>query len=427
MERGGTLASPGNEYIYAGSLRVAIIQNGTSTYYWHNDHLSPRVRTDTSGNIADQRGTFPFGETWYSPSGSTYVFTNYYRDVEAEGNDYAQARTYVGGLGRFSSPDPISGSISDPQSLNRYSYVRNQPIMLSDPFGTCPGGVAQNRDSTKSDESKKGGPSDSDSEMGEPQEGIHSRWPYGGCEGFTDTGGGNAGTFSVDGGETFDASSIFGITGAGTFGGTVGGGFTQTWVPDGTVSSDAGTTDYPGYWDFVSIPGSDGEGSVLGPIPITLPQPAKPSDPIWDALSRLASILANDPECLSFLGSAGTPAIDRLTTIMDGYYGQVEMQPKLQNGVVTTTNAVSFGYPGQLVTVNTVGAFYKSQVGNFTLTTDRGRIAGGTPAAQGFILLHELAHNTGAILPDANKQGIVDTNDKNLERNCGKTIKALSH
>jgi RHS repeat-associated protein len=142
-------SSPTNEYIYAGSLRIASIQSGT-TDYWHNDHLSPRVRTDTSGNVADQRGTFPFGETWYSPSGSPYIFTTYYRDYEAEGNDYAQARTYVGGLGRFSSPDPIAGSTSDPQSLNRYSYVMDSPTNSSDPLGLCDvvsGGITQTQGS----------------------------------------------------------------------------------------------------------------------------------------------------------------------------------------------------------------------------------------------------------------------------------------
>ncbi|MGC1614671.1 MAG: hypothetical protein WA736_08300, partial [Candidatus Acidiferrum sp.] len=57
---GAAPSSPTNEYIYAGSLRVASIQTG-ATNYWHNDHLSPRVRTDTSGNVSDQRATFPFG------------------------------------------------------------------------------------------------------------------------------------------------------------------------------------------------------------------------------------------------------------------------------------------------------------------------------------------------------------------------------
>src|SRR5207302_7608487 len=36
------------------------------------------------------------------------------------GNDYAQARIYISRLGRFNSPDPISGMPDFPQSLNRY-------------------------------------------------------------------------------------------------------------------------------------------------------------------------------------------------------------------------------------------------------------------------------------------------------------------
>jgi len=190
---GAAPSSPTNEYIYAGSLKVASIQSGT-TNYWHNDHLSPRVRTDTSGNVSDQRGTFPFGETWYSPGASPYMFTTYYRDYEASGNDYAQARTDVGGLGRFSSPDLVAGSISDPQSLNRYSYVRNMPVMLTDPFGTCPGGFAQyygpHQDQDQSPDSKPGGPSNTDSDSEQITMNGRPSWAVGPCMGFDDQGGG---------------------------------------------------------------------------------------------------------------------------------------------------------------------------------------------------------------------------------------------
>ena len=133
---GAAPSSPTNEYIYAGNQRIFQVASGSS-YYFQNDHLSLRMRTDASGNITDQRGTFPYGEGWYGTAGSTLVFTSYKRDTES-GNDYAQARSYVSGLARFSSPDPIAGNTNDPQSLNSYSYVKNIPVALSDPLGLCP-------------------------------------------------------------------------------------------------------------------------------------------------------------------------------------------------------------------------------------------------------------------------------------------------
>ncbi len=134
---GAAPSSPTDEYIYAGSMKIASIQSGT-TNYWHNDHLSPRVRTDTSGNVSDQRATFPFGETWYSPGAFPYMLTTYYRDYEASGNDYALARSYISRFGRFSSRDPLSGLLSNPQSFNRYAYTENDPVNLADPSGLHP-------------------------------------------------------------------------------------------------------------------------------------------------------------------------------------------------------------------------------------------------------------------------------------------------
>ena len=37
--------------------------------------------------------------------------------------------------GRFSSPDPLGGHLYDPQTLNKYAYVRNNPLSLTDPSG----------------------------------------------------------------------------------------------------------------------------------------------------------------------------------------------------------------------------------------------------------------------------------------------------
>jgi len=36
---------------------------------------------------------------------------------------------------RFTNADPLGGSVSNPQSLNRYAYVRNDPVNLVDPLG----------------------------------------------------------------------------------------------------------------------------------------------------------------------------------------------------------------------------------------------------------------------------------------------------
>src|SRR5579884_1565491 len=40
-------------------------------------------------------------------------------------------------IGRWLAPDPVAGDISNPQSLNRYAYVLNNPTILTDPLGLC--------------------------------------------------------------------------------------------------------------------------------------------------------------------------------------------------------------------------------------------------------------------------------------------------
>ena len=41
-------------------------------------------------------------------------------------------------MGRWLSPDPLAGDVSNPQSLNRYAYVLNNPTSLIDPLGLTP-------------------------------------------------------------------------------------------------------------------------------------------------------------------------------------------------------------------------------------------------------------------------------------------------
>jgi RHS repeat-associated protein len=149
-DNGAGVTSPTREYIYANNL-LAIVTgssggSGGTVTYQHRDHLSPRLYTDGNGNCVGDQGTYPFGELWYSnndtdcSNGTTspWIFTSYERDQEsgqAAGNDYALARGYASPVGRFLASDPLEGVVGDPQSWNRYAYVENDPINLSDPSG----------------------------------------------------------------------------------------------------------------------------------------------------------------------------------------------------------------------------------------------------------------------------------------------------
>jgi RHS repeat-associated protein len=63
-------------------------------------------------------------------------YTGYQKDNES-GLEFAQARYYNTGHGRFTSVDPMTASaaIRNPQTLNRYSYALNSPYKFTDPLG----------------------------------------------------------------------------------------------------------------------------------------------------------------------------------------------------------------------------------------------------------------------------------------------------
>lgn len=134
--QGGTLTKG---YAYLNGQLIAQYDNGT-THFLQTDHLgSARVLTGVNGCVAESLDYLPFGElnsngSATCPADTTQKFTGYERDSET-GADYALARYYGSGMGRFFSPDPLGGDITDPQTLNRYAYVRNSPLTLTDPTG----------------------------------------------------------------------------------------------------------------------------------------------------------------------------------------------------------------------------------------------------------------------------------------------------
>ena len=117
-------------------MRVASI-TGSSIRYFHKDHLgSTSAVTDGSGNIMETADYKPFGGLRdYSGTVTTqYKFTDQEFDPESGLYNY-NARFYDPALGRFISPDSIVQGPFSPQTLNRYSYVGNNPLMYVDPSG----------------------------------------------------------------------------------------------------------------------------------------------------------------------------------------------------------------------------------------------------------------------------------------------------
>lgn len=145
------------------------INTGPQVYYYLQDSVGTRVITDSSGNVVEQQGTYPYGESWYSAS-SEWVFTSYQRDSESA-NDYAMAREYVNRLGRFASLDPLAGDTVNPQSLNQYPYVTDDPINWIDPGGSnqmAPGSHGENGGSSPGSGSESNGGWGSDPTVSDP-------------------------------------------------------------------------------------------------------------------------------------------------------------------------------------------------------------------------------------------------------------------
>jgi len=142
------------DYVYGNEGLVAELSPGAggsvTTRHTHLDHLgSVRAITNQNGTLVESRKYLPFGQRiMESESVSRMHFAGHERDDDGTDKPYADldvmhARRYAPLLGRFTAIDPAGGSINDPQSWNRYSYVRNSPMTMIDPTGTLaatPGG-----------------------------------------------------------------------------------------------------------------------------------------------------------------------------------------------------------------------------------------------------------------------------------------------
>ena len=139
-------------HVFAGSQQICTFEPGSpmmggnvSTnvgYYYHEDNLnSSSALSSSSGSQLEVDAYYPFGRTLTaSPQASFKVsrqFTGQIKDDET-GLYYYNARYYDPELGRFIQADTLIPDLSNPQSYNRYSYVRNNPLRYTDPDGHGP-------------------------------------------------------------------------------------------------------------------------------------------------------------------------------------------------------------------------------------------------------------------------------------------------
>jgi RHS repeat-associated protein len=110
-------------------------------------HLgSSSLITDRDGSLVRQQyGYRAFGSERFSLNFIPFTsrFTGQPYDTET-GLYYYQSRYYDPELGRFIQPDSIIPDPGSSQSLNRYSYVLNNPLKYIDPSGHAPQGMNWN-------------------------------------------------------------------------------------------------------------------------------------------------------------------------------------------------------------------------------------------------------------------------------------------
>jgi RHS repeat-associated protein len=125
------------KYVWGNGLAYATNTSGTVRNVYHADGLgSVRAITDATGNVSQTYQTDEFGvpSLTQGTNAQPFRFTGEQRDNES-GFTYLRARYYAPALGRFPTRDTFFGATAGPLSLNRFDYVRNNPLRLTDPSG----------------------------------------------------------------------------------------------------------------------------------------------------------------------------------------------------------------------------------------------------------------------------------------------------
>ncbi len=128
-----------NYYVYGNGLIGKVGSDNVARYYHYDGTGHVRAITDSTGAVVERYDYDAFGTLRNTPIGlsNDRRFTGEQFDAETA-YTFLRARYYDPALGRFISKDPFDGVKKDPQTLNGYIYVGNNPVNLTDPSGKCP-------------------------------------------------------------------------------------------------------------------------------------------------------------------------------------------------------------------------------------------------------------------------------------------------
>jgi RHS repeat-associated protein len=134
-------------YIHANGRAVAqFTASGVEAdelTYLHRDHQGSVVATTSdTGTLLDRFEYDPFGVRSTPVGSDARMHRGYtgHEHLKALDLIHMNGRVQDPLLGRFLSPDPVVQAPYDSRSLNRYSYVSNNPMTLVDPSGFQAGG-----------------------------------------------------------------------------------------------------------------------------------------------------------------------------------------------------------------------------------------------------------------------------------------------
>lgn len=124
-------------YIRGKGLIAAEDAGGTKSYYLHNGHGDVVELRDETGITRLNGYSYDIWENPVTEEENVYNSFRYSGELWDDTTDlqYLRARWYDPSEGRFVNEDTYEGSLTNPLSLNLYTYVSNNPLKYIDPSG----------------------------------------------------------------------------------------------------------------------------------------------------------------------------------------------------------------------------------------------------------------------------------------------------